>query len=329
MKVACFGVRKVEKPIFEKYNEKFNYELSLHNESLSMDTINMIKGQDAIICRASDKLTKEVLDEIKKEGIDYVLTRTVGIDHIDVAYAKELGFKMARVPSYSPTAIAEVAISMAMMLYRKTLHFSVKALTYDFSFDDFGFAKELKNSTVGILGTGKIGYETAKMFKGLGAKVIGYDPYPNEKANEVLEYKSTMDEVLKESDIISLHIPFIKGENEKMVNAEFINKMKDGSVIINASRGQIQDDEAILNAIKSNKLSGAGLDVLYDEKKYFGKKLSDIGDPVVNELISMYPRVLVTPHIGSYTDEAVANMVEISYKNLKEWIETKDCKNKI
>lgn len=328
MKVACFGVREVERPIFEKYNKSYKYELSLNSESLSMDTIKLIKGHDAIICRASDKITKDVIDAIKKEGIKYLLTRTVGIDHIDVNYAKEQGLMLARVPSYSPTAIAEVAVCMALMLSRKTLHFAYKATQKDFSFDNFGFAQEYKNSTVGILGTGKIGYETAKMFKGLGAKVIGYDPFPNDKAKEILQYKK-LDKVLAESDIISIHIPFIKGKNEKMINKEFISKMKDGSILINCSRGQIQDDKAILSAIKSKKLAGAGLDVLYDEKQYFGKKLKTIEDKTVQGLIDLYPRVLVTPHIGSYTDEAVANMVEISYANLKEYIKTKDCKNKI
>lgn len=328
MKVICFGVREVEKPIFEKFNKNFNYDLKLCSESLSINTIDLIKGYDAIIVRASDKITKEVIDKICDEKIQYLLTRTVGTDHIDIEYAKSKNLKMARVPSYSPTAIAEVATGMAMMLTRKIIHFAHKATQYDFSFDSFGFAQEYKNSTVGIIGTGKIGYETAKMFKGLGAKVIGYDPYPNDKAKEVLEYKN-LDELLAESDVISLHIPFIKGTNEKMVNNEFISKMKTGAVLINAARGQIQDDKAILDAIKSNKLAGAGLDVLYDEKQYFGKKFSDINDPVVKELISLYPRVLIAPHIGSYTDEAVANMVEISYLNLKEWIDSKDCKNKI
>lgn len=327
MKVICFGVRDVEKPIFEKYN-KFNYDLTLISESLSCENAYLLKGNDAIICRASDKISKEIFDKINDYKIKYLLTRTVGIDHIDVEYGKLLDIKMARVPSYSPTAIAEVAVSMAISLSRKILHFANKSISNDFSFDNIGFAKELKNSVVGILGTGKIGYETAKMFKGLGAKVIGYDPLINEEAKKILEYKS-LDDVIRESDIISVHIPFIKGKNEKMINKNFISKMKDGAIIINCSRGQIQDDVAILESIKSNKLFGAGLDVLYDEKQYFGKKVQSINDPVVKELLELYPRVLITPHIGSYTDEAVANMVEISFNNLNEYIKTNDCKNKI
>lgn len=328
MKVICFGVREVERPIFEKYNKNFNYQLELRSESLSINNADILKGYDAIICRASDKITKEVIDVIKKYNIQYLLTRTVGIDHIDVEYAKSQNIKMARVPSYSPTAISEVAVAMAIAFSRRILHFSFKSQSYDFSFDNLGFAQELKNSTVGILGTGKIGLATAKMFKGLGANVVGYDPYINPDAKSVLEYKS-LDEVLHVSDIVSVHIPFIKGQNEKMINQQFIAKMKDNAILINCSRGQIQDDKAILDALKSNKLYGAGLDVLYNEKQYFGKKLNEIDDPVVVELIRMYPRVLINPHIGSYTDEAVANMVEISYSNLKEYVKNNDCKNKI
>ncbi len=328
MKVICFGVRETEKQIFEKYNKNFNYDLDLRSESLSMDTIDLINGKDAIICRASDKCNKEVIDAIKKANIKYLLTRTVGIDHIDTNYAIEQGLKIARVPSYSPTAIAEVSVSMALALSRKVIHFANKALTYDFTIDQIGFAKEMKNSTVGIIGVGKIGIEAAKMFKGLGAKVIGYDPYVNDAYKAIIDFKS-LDEVLHEADIISVHIPYIKGQNEKMINKDFIAKMKDGAIIINVSRGMIQDDKVILEAIKSNKLWGAGLDVLFDEKIYFGKKLSDIEDPTVKELVGLYPRVLITPHIGSYTDEAVANMVETSYQNLKDFVDSNDCKNAI
>lgn len=328
MKVICFGVRDVEKPIFEKYNKNFGYQLELRSESLSMDNINLIQGQDAIICRASDKCNQEVIDAIKQANIKYLLTRTVGIDHIDTKYALSQGLKLARVPSYSPTAISEVAVAMALDLSRKTNHFAFQATQQDFRIDAPGFAKEMKNSVVGILGVGKIGIETAKMFKGLGAQVIGYDPYINDAYRTTVEFK-TLDEVLHQADIICVHIPYIKGQNDKMINKDFINKMKDGSILINVSRGMIQDDKAILEAIKSNKLWGAGLDVLFDEKLYFGKKLNQIDDPVVKELLTYFPRVLITPHIGSYTDEAVANMVEISYQNLKDLIDTNECKNSI
>nr|WP_307909597.1 NAD(P)-dependent oxidoreductase [Mycoplasmopsis bovis] len=163
---------------------------------------------------------------------------------------------MARVPSYSPTAIAELAFSYAHQLSRRSLHFGYKAHKKDFTVDDFGFAKELRSSTVLIMGTGKIGYESAKMFKSFGAKVLGYDLMPNKALTDVIEYVS-LDEGLKQADIVTLHMPYIKGQNDKLVNAELLSKMKDGAILVNTSRGQIQDEKAILDAVKSGKLAGA------------------------------------------------------------------------
>lgn len=329
MKVICFGVRDVEKPIFEKYNQNYNYELELRSESLTPENVDIIKGYDAVICRASDKVNREVLTKAKEFGIDYVLTRTVGYDHMDLEAIHELNIKSARVPSYSPTAISELAVSMALTLSRRSLYFASKAAAeYDYKILPEGFAREMKNSVVGIIGTGKIGLESAKMFKGLGAKVLGFDPYPNPNANGIIEYVS-LDELLNQSDIVSLHMPYIKGVNDKMINDEFIAKMKDGAILVNTARGQLQDESAILRALKSGKLYAAALDVFYSEKLYFGKKLTEIEDPVIKELVNMFPKVMTTPHIGSYTDEAVANMVEISYQNLKELSSNIECKNKL
>ncbi|MBN0919650.1 2-hydroxyacid dehydrogenase [[Mycoplasma] gypis] len=328
MKVICFGVREVEAPIFERLNKDFNYELTLKSEALNEDNVEITKGFDAVICRASDKVNTNVLEKIKSYNIKYVLTRTAGFDHMDVNKGHDLGIQMARVPSYSPSAISEVAFTMALSLSRNIAHFSYKAKNYDFTFDSFGFSQEQKNSVVGIVGTGKIGFTTAKMFAGMNAKVLGYDPYPNENAKEILEYVS-LDELLAKSDIVVFHMPYIKGQNDKFINKELISKMKDGAILINASRGQIQDQEALLEAVKSNKLRGIGIDVFWNEKTYLGKKLNEIEDDTFKQLLDLYPRVLVTPHIGSYTDEAVANMVEITYNNLKELCETCDCKNKI
>lgn len=327
MKVICFGVREVEKPIFIKFN-KYNYDLTLTNESLSFENVKLVDNHDAIIVRASDKIDKSVLDYVKNKNIKYLLTRTVGYDHIDIEYGNALGIKMARVPSYSPTAISELAVSMAISLSRRLEHFSYKTKELNLVIDSEGFSKEIKNSIVGIIGTGKIGFETAKMFKGLGAKVLGYDVYENDLAKNILEYK-TLDELLANSDIVSIHIPYLKGKNDNFINDEFVSKMKNNSILINCARGQLQDEQAILKGLESNKLYGVGLDVLNNEKNYFNKKINSITDEIISKLINLYPRVLITPHIGSYTDEAVANMVEYSFDNLEEYIKTNECKNKI
>ncbi|VEU78308.1 NAD(P)-dependent oxidoreductase [Mycoplasmopsis columbinasalis] len=329
MKVICFGVRAVEKPIFEKFNKNFGYELELRSESLSAENVDILKGFDAVICRASDKIDAQVVARAKELGVKFILTRTVGFDHMDVEALHAHNILSARVPSYSPTAISELAVSMALTLSRKSIYFAAKAAAnLDYTITPHGFAKEIKNSVVGIIGTGKIGFEAAKMFRGLGATVVGYDPYPNDKAKTVLTYLP-LDELLAKADIISVHVPYIKGQNDKFINAEFLSKMKQGSILVNTARGQLQDEAAILAAVKSGKLAGVGLDVFNNEKQFFGKKLDAINDPVIEELISLFPTVMTSPHIGSYTDEAVANMVEISYQNLKELANGQECKNKL
>lgn len=329
MNVIFFGIKEVEFPIFEKVKEKYkDLKLTAVTEVISKEHIHLVDGMDCVVVRENDVVNREILELLKAKGINYVFTRTAGFDHMDLAAGHELGIKMARVPSYSPTAIAELAFSYAHQLSRRSLHFGYKAHKKDFTVDDFGFAKELRSSTVLIMGTGKIGYESAKMFKSFGAKVLGYDLMPNKALTDVIEYVS-LDEGLKQADIVTLHMPYIKGQNDKLVNAELLSKMKDGAILVNTSRSQIQDEKAILDAVKSGKLAGAAIDVFNNEKAYLFKTFDKIEDPVIAELLDLWPRVIVSPHIGWYTQEAATNMLEISLDNLKEYLETGDCKNKL
>ena len=193
------------------------------------------------------------------------------------------------------------------------------------------FSKEIRNCKVGIIGTGKIGLTEAKLFRGLGADVYGYDVFQSEEAKHVVKFVE-MDDLLEKCDIVSLHVPYFPGKNDKMVNAEFISKMKDGAILINTARGELQDNEAILEAIKSGKLDGFGTDVFANEAAFFFKNFEngdEISDQTVRELVDLYPKVLVTPHIGSNTDEALSNMIEISYDNLNDVLTTGSTANTI
>ncbi|WP_297488006.1 2-hydroxyacid dehydrogenase [uncultured Cetobacterium sp.] len=328
MKLICYGVRKVEKEFFEKLN-KYNYELTLVEELLNDKNIDLIKGHEGVMLRANCPANKENLEKMKNYGVKYLLTRTVGYNHIDLDIAKELGFKVARVPKYSPNAISELVITFAMNLVRKGAYMAERSREKNFLVDEYMFSPEIRNLTVGVIGTGKIGFTTAKLFKGLGSKVLAYDVYENELAKEILEYVS-LDELLKTSDIISIHCPYIKGENDKLINSEFIEKAKDKVVIINTARGELQDVNAIIKGIENGKISGFGTDVFSNEKEFFFKDMrgKEI-DGKVEKLLSLYPRVLVTPHIGSYTDEALTNMIEVSYDNLDEFLKCKNCENEL
>ena len=187
-----------------------------------------------------------------------------------------------------------------MMLLRHTAYTVNRTREKNFVVDPFMFSKEIRNCTVAVLGAGKIGLTTAKLFKGLGARVIAYDVFQSDAAKEVVEFME-LDEVLAQADVISVHMPFIKGVNYHMINDEFISKMKDGAILINTARGEVQDIDAIIRGIEGGKLGGFGTDVLEGESATFFKNLN--GQKLENKshekLIDLYPRVLVTPHIGS------------------------------
>lgn len=328
MKVLCYGVRDVEEKFFHDLNEKFNFEITCIPQYLNTaETAQMAKGYDAVILRGNCWATKENLDIYKSLGVKYVLTRTVGYNHIDINYAKELGFKMAYVPFYSPNAIAELALTLAMMLLRNTSLMTSNCANKDFRVTSSMFSREVRNCTVGIVGLGKIGFTCAKLFKGLGANVLGYDLYKKENIDEVLT-QVDLDYLVKNSDIISLHIPFIK-EQGVLVDEKFLANMKKDSILINTGRGEIVDTKALINAIKSNHLAGAGIDTLAKESELFFKDFTntEIPNEDFKELVNLYPKVLLTPHLGSFTDEAVTNMIETTYENLQEYINTGNCKN--
>lgn len=322
LKIACYGVRENEINIFNEFN-KYDYDLTLIEDLLTEENIETAKGHDAVLLRGNCVANRKNLSQMKEWGIDLVFTRTVGVNHIDLEAAKDLNQVVARVPGYSPNAIAELAVTMAMTLLRNVTYTTNRtAQELDFKVTPQMFSREIRNLTVGIIGTGRIGLTEAKLFKGLGAKVIGYDIYQSEAAKEVVEFKDTQEELLSEADIVSLHAAYIPGENENMINQEFISHMKDDAILINTARGQLQDNQAIVDSLKANKLYGFGTDVLPNETDIFFNQfnsIDDIPEETVQEFINLYPRVLITPHVGSNTDEAVKNMVEISMDNFNEY----------
>lgn len=328
MKLICFGVRKVEHDFFTKLNT-FGYELTLVEQLLNDENIHLIKGHEAVLLRANCPANRKNLEIIKEFGVEYLLSRTVGYDHIDLDAAKEMGFKIARVPAYSPNAIGELAITFAMNLVRKGAYMVNRTREKNFVINEFMFSREIRNLTVGIIGTGKIGLTSAKLFKGLGSKVIAYDVFENKDAKDILEYVS-MEELIKNADIISLHCPYIKGTNDKLINDDLISKAKDDVIIINTARGELQDVEAILRGLESGKIGGFATDVFSNEKEFFSKDMT--GKEInknIERLLDFYPKVLVTPHIGAYTDEALRNMIKTSYQNLDDFIKKGICENEL
>lgn len=315
--LICYGVREVEVAYFDQLN-KYGYFTTYVEELLNEENTHLIEGHQAVMVRGNCAASAKNIDKMAEYGVKHLLTRTVGYNHVDLEAAKKHGMKIARVPGYSPNAIGELALTLSMMLLRNTAYTIHKTRKKDFRADKQMFSPEIRNSTVGIIGTGRIGLTTARLFKGLGARVVAYDIYESEEARDIVEYMP-LDKVLEESNIVSLHCPYIKDVNHYMVDDEFISKMRDGAILINTARGELQDIEAVIRGLESGKLGGFGTDVLEGEGEIFFKDLREHTlEENIEKLTKMFPRVIITPHIGSYTDEALTNMIEISYDNLNE-----------
>ncbi|MGL4561813.1 MAG: NAD(P)-dependent oxidoreductase [Brevinema sp.] len=339
MKMIIYGVRNIEEEFFHKLNV-YHYDLTFVSEILTHDNVDLTKDHQVVMLRGNCIADVQNLQKMKAFGIKYLLTRTVGYDHIDLDAVKELGFDLcARVPSYSPNAVSELAVSLTLGFTRKTFAVISQTSQKNFLALDRYFSKELRFSTVGIIGMGRIGLASAKAFLGLSARVIGVDPFVSDELRSLEEQSSfklvSIETLQQESDIIILHAPYIKGKNDNMIDAEFIKKIKKGAILINVARGELVDLGAVLDAVQTGQLSAAGLDVAQGEREFFFKDFSStspahvIPNPTIEKLISYYPRVIFLPHLGSFTDEALKNMIEISYQNLQEFLSFKKCSNSL
>lgn len=330
-KMICFGCRGYELPYFESLGKKYGYELVTRPEYLNNDNYELALGYESVMIRGNCVLDKEHLAKLKEKGLKYYLTRTAGYNHVDVAACKELGIETAFVPGYSPNAISELALTLAMMLVRNAAYSTDLAHQGHFKVTDQMFSKEIRDCTVGILGCGRIGRTTAQLFKGLGAKVIGYDVFVSPACEGLIEMKKTALEVMQESDVVICHMAYIKGQNDKFISAELIGAMKKNGIIVNVARGEVMDNMAALLAVKEGKIAGLGLDVIDNEKVLFNKDHDPKAMP--NEecqlIVDLYPKVLITPHLGSASEHALIDMIEITLQNMEEYRLNGKCKNSL
>lgn len=328
--MICFGVRDYEKPYFEKLGKQYDYELVLRPEYLNNTNWELAKGYEMVMVRGNCPVDAAHMKLLKESGLKYYLTRTAGYNHIDVAACKELGIETAFVPGYSPNAISELALTLAMTLLRNVAYTTEQTHEGKFKVTSQMFSREVRGCTVGILGCGRIGCTTASLFKGLGAKVIGYDVFQSDHAKAVLEFKD-LESFLSESDIVICHMAYIKGKNDNFLNKELLHKMKKHAILVNVARGEVLDTEAALEAVKEGHLDGLGLDVIDHETTLFNKEFdpAHMDTPVHQAIIDLYPKVLITPHVGSATDLALVDMIEVSLKNMDEYLATGHCKNSL
>lgn len=327
MKILAYCVRPDEMEAFGKFSKEYGHEVDLVPQTFSPESAPLAEGYEGVSILGNCHATREALEIISSFGIKYLSSRSAGVNNIDFDAAKEFGIQVANVAAYSPNSVSELTVGITLCLTRKIPFALQRTKIQNFALNGL-IGVELRNLTIGIIGTGRIGLETIKGFSGFGPKLIAYDIFENEKAKEYVEYTS-LDEIYKTADIISLHLPLTE-DNHHMIGKESIAKMKDGVFIINASRGGLIDSKALIEGLKSGKVGGAALDTYEHEVGVFhNNRMNDIlQDDTLATLMSL-PNVVMTPHCGFYTDEAVSNMVETALINLKEFGETGTCKNHV
>ena len=255
-----------------------------------------------------------MVEEFYKNGVRYISTRTIGYDHIDLKKCEELGIKVGNAV-YGPEGVADYTVMLMLMCIRKMKRIMQRAEINDFSLKGIQ-GRELKDFSVGVIGTGRIGKTVVKNLSGFGCKIYAYDKFQNEETKQFAEYVN-LEELLQKSDIITLHTP-LTDENFHLLNDKTISMMKDNSVIINTARGGLIDSKALISALKSGKLSACGLDVVENEfGLYYNDLKSDILDNDSLMILRSMPNVIVTPHMAFYTDNAIRDMVGNSLKSIK------------
>lgn len=321
-KIAFFDAKPYDKLWFDKLNTEYN--IKYLDYKLTPDSAAAARGCKAIIAFVNDTINSETIDELCALGVKLIALRCAGYNNVDLKYAKDK-ITVVRVPVYSPYAVAEHTMALLLTLNRKIHKAFIRTRDFNFSLNGLtGF--DLHGKTAGIIGTGQIGRIFIDICKGFGMNVIAYDPYPIENSN--IEYVS-LDKLFAESDIISLHCPLTK-DTRYIVNERSLAKMKDGVVILNTSRGQLIDSDALLQALKDEKVRGAGLDVYEEETALFFEDYSStiVQDDVLARLVSL-PNVIMTSHQAFLTEEALSKIAEVTIHNLNQFYKGEALTNEV
>lgn len=322
MKLIAFGVREDEEDYMEPIAKIFGFEIKICHEHLSLNTVNLAKGYDAVSIVGVDKANRDILECLSKYGVKALSTRTIGYNHIDVSAAKEFGIDVSNV-AYSPNSVADFTVMLMLILVRRFAHMLERSRCMDYSLEGIQ-GKEMHNLTIGIIGMGRIGSCVAQNLQGFGCKVLAYARHPKEDQKKLVEFVD-FDTLIQNSDIITLHLPLTE-QTRYMINEETIRKMKRGVILINTSRGELIDTNALIDGIESGVVGGAGIDSIEGEENIIH---IDHNYQVIKnrDLLTLkaYPNVVVTPHAAFFTDQVSYDMVHCSFEGLYDFLSGKPC----
>lgn len=314
MKIAVFSTKPYDRESLEAANEEFGHELSFFESHLVPATARLAEGCDAVAPFVNDQVDEEVIDQLAEMGVRLLTLRSAGFNHVDLRAAAREGIRVARVPAYSPFSVAEHAMALILTLNRKLHRAYNRVREANFSLLGLvGF--DLHGKTIGVVGTGQIGEVFCRIALGFGCEVLASDPFPREEVREMGVRYVELTDLLAASDIIALHLP-LTPETHHLIDARAIERMKEGVMLINTSRGGLVDTRAVIRGLKTGKIGSLGLDVYEEEGDLFFEDLSDtvLQDDVFARLLT-FPNVLITGHQGFFTAEALANIARTTLAN--------------
>lgn len=313
MRVLFYDATAYDKESFNQELENFpDVEITYQEIDISLKTVSLAKGYDAICAFVNSDLSAPVVEALHEIGVKVILLRCAGFNNVDLEKANEVGVTVLRVPGYSPEAVAEHAMTLALAVNRHVHKSYIKVRENNFSLVGLT-GVNFYEKTAGIIGTGKIGAAMCRICRGFGMKVIAYDMYPN-KALDFVEYKS-LEEVLRESDLLSLHCPLTE-DTYHLINKDTIAMMKDNVVFVNTSRGALVKTEDLIQGIRNKKFFGVGLDVYEEEgANVFENREDELLDSSITARLLSFPNVIVTSHQAFLTMEALAAISQITLQN--------------
>ncbi len=327
MKIAVFSSKAYDRHSLELHNARFGHELTFFEPRLSLETVALARGFPGVCVFVNDRCDAAVIDDLARHGTVLIATRSAGYNQIDLAAAARHGVTVARVPAYSPNAVSEFTVALILTLGRK-IHKAYNR-SREFNFEIAGLEGfELRDKTVGVFGTGKIGQMVVRNLSGFGCRILAYDQFPHETVKPWATYVDGPT-FAQESDIITLHCP-LTPDTHHILNEQTLPYLKDGVFIVNTSRGALLDTDKVIRCLKSGKIGYLAIDVYEEEADYFYRDLSD-KVPTNDELARLltFPNVLVTSHMAFLTDHALRNIAETTLGNFAEFERTGQCAHQV
>lgn len=332
MRIALFSTKPYDRRYFEQCRQAHpqagELELTFYEPRLTPETAALARDQTAVCVFVNDQLDADVLTRLHELGVRHIALRCAGFNNVHLPTAANLGMDVVRVPAYSPYAVAEHTVALMLCLNRRIHRAYNRVREANFALDGLlGF--DFHGKTVGIIGTGRTGALVARIMHGFGCRLLGYDMTPSDECLTLGMQYLSVDEVLEQADIVTLHCP-LTPETKYLINADRVSRMKRGVMLINTSRGAVIETRAIIEGLKSKQIGSVGLDVYEEEGDYFFEDLSDqvMADDVLARLLT-FPNVLVTGHQAFFTHEALLSIAETTLNNLAELQQTGSCQNAV